>query len=164
MAETNRIELTSELRLDVEEFYFRYAECLDGGRLQQWSEFFVDACSYRITTRRGLRLGPEDDVMSLSGRTGMLDHIGAIGRSEDYESHLQRHIISNFRIQAAADDELRVQANFLVLRTFSERPTELFVSGYYNDRIAVAGRRLNFREKLCVFDSDVPPESLIYPI
>jgi len=164
MADTDRIELTAELRLNVQEFYYRYAECLDGGRLQQWPEFFVEGCSYRITTRRGLRMGPEDDLMSFTSRTGMLDRIGAIGRSEDYEPHLQRHTISNFRIQAAADDELRVQANFLVLRTFSERPTELFASGHYNDRIEVAGRRLNFKDKLCVLDSDSPPELLIYPI
>ncbi|MGB7543295.1 MAG: aromatic-ring-hydroxylating dioxygenase subunit beta [Burkholderiales bacterium] len=164
MAVTDRIELTAELRLDVQEFYFRYAECLDGGRLQQWPEFFVDACTYRVTTRRGLRLGPDDDVMSLNGRTSMRDRIGAIGQSEDYEPHLQRHTISNFRIQAAAEDEVRVQANFQVLRTFPDRPTEFFVAGYYNDRIAVADGRLAFREKLCVFDSDVPPESLIYPI
>ena len=31
-------------------------------------------------------------------------------------------------------------------------------------RIAITGGRLHFREKLCVLDSDVPPESLIYPI
>ncbi|MGC2519858.1 MAG: aromatic-ring-hydroxylating dioxygenase subunit beta [Burkholderiales bacterium] len=164
MAVTDRIELTAGLRLDVQEFYFRYAECLDGGRLQQWPEFFVDACTYRVTTRRGLRLGPDDDVMSLNGRTSMRDRIGAIGQSEDYEPHLQRHTISNFRIQAAAEDEVRVQANFQVLRTFPDRPTEFFVAGYYNDRIAVTDGRLAFREKLCVFDSDVPPESLIYPI
>jgi hypothetical protein len=30
--------LTAELRLDVQEFYSRYAECLDGGRLQVWPE------------------------------------------------------------------------------------------------------------------------------
>lgn len=164
MEVTDRIVLTIELRLDVQEFYFRYAECLDGGRLQHWPEFFLDACHYRITTRRGLRLGPDDDVMSLAGKTSMRDRIAALGQSEDYEPHLQRHFLSNFRVQASGPDELRVQANFQVLRTFPERRTELFVSGNYQDRIEVNGGRLNFSEKLCVLDSDVPPESLIYPI
>jgi len=77
---------------------------------------------------------------------------------------MQRHTVSNFRIQAASDEELRVQANFQVLRTFPERRTEFFVSGYYSDRIALMDGRLNFREKLCVLDSDVPPDSLVYPI
>jgi 3-phenylpropionate/cinnamic acid dioxygenase small subunit len=164
MPVTEKTILGAELRLDVQEFYFRYAECLDGGRLQQWPEFFAEGCTYRIATHRNLRKGPDDDLVTLSTKTSLRDRIAAIGQSEDYEPHVQRHIVSNFRIQAAADEELRVQANFQILRTFPERRTEYFVSGYYDDRIAVSGNRLNFREKLCVLDSDVPPESLIYPI
>jgi salicylate 5-hydroxylase small subunit len=156
--------LTAELRLDVQEFYSRYAECLDGGRLQVWPEFFLDYCVYRITTRRNLRLGPDGDLVSLSTRTGMRDRIVAIGQSEDYEPHTQRHLVSNFRIQAASDEELRAQANFSILRTYPDRRSEYFVSGTYNDRIAISAGRLNFREKICVLDSDVPPDSLVYPI
>ena len=164
MPVTEKSVLTAELRLDIQEFYARYAECLDGGRLAQWPEFFLESCVYRITTRRNLHLGPEEDLVSLSTRASMLDRIGAIGQSEDYEPHMQRHIISNFRIQAASAEELRAQANFHILRTFPEGRTEYFVSGAYSDRIAVTSGRLNFREKICVLDSDVPPESLIYPI
>lgn len=156
--------LTPELRLDVEEFYARYAECLDGGRLQQWPEFFLEACVYRITTRRNLRLGPDQDLVSVSTRTAMFDRIVAVGQSEDYEPHVQRHTISNFRIQAASGQELRAQANFQILRTFPERRSEYFVSGTYNDRIAIAAGRLHFREKICVLDSDIEPHSLVYPI
>jgi 3-phenylpropionate/cinnamic acid dioxygenase small subunit len=163
MPVTEKTVLTAELRLDVQEFYARYAECLDGGRLQVWPEFFLDTCSYRITTRRNLRLGPDEDLVSLSTRTAMRDRIIAIGQSEDYEPHTQRHLVSNFRIQAAADNELRAQANFQILQTFPERRTEYFTSGTYSDRIAVTAGRLHFREKICVLDSDVPPE-LVYPI
>lgn len=157
--------LTPEFRLDVQEFYFRYAECLDGGRLHNWPDFFLDACVYRVGTRRALRGDGEDDFMFLNGRTAMRDRIVAIGQSEDYEPHQQRHYLANFRIQSAADEEeLRVQVNFQVLRTFPECRSEPFVSGHYLDRVAVNGRRLNFREKLCVLDSDVSPEKLVYPI
>jgi 3-phenylpropionate/cinnamic acid dioxygenase small subunit len=156
--------LTPDLRLDVQEFYFRYCECLDGGRLQQWPEFFLDSCTYRVGSRKALRAGGEEDLMSMNGKTTMRDRIAAIGQSEDYEPHQQRHFLSNFRVQAAADDELRVNVNFQVLRTFPERPTEAFLCGFYQDRVAVAGRRLAFREKVCVLDSDVPPEALVYPV
>ena len=164
MPATDKSVLTAELRLDVEEFYARYAECLDGGRLQQWPEFFLESCVYRITTRRNLRLGPDQDLVSLSSRSGMIDRIVAIGQSEDYEPHTQRHFVSSFRIQAASAEELRAQANFQILRTFPERRSEYFISGCYNDRIAISNGRLNFREKICVLDSDVPPEPLDYPI
>jgi salicylate 5-hydroxylase small subunit len=156
--------LTPELRLDIHEFYARYAECLDGGRLQQWPEFFLETCVYRITTRRNLRLGPDQDFVCVTSRATMFDRIMSIGQSEDYEPHMQRHTISGFRIQAGSALELRAQANFEILRTFPEQRTEFFVSGSYNDRIAVSAGRLHFREKICVLDSDVPPASLIYPI
>ena len=120
MPATEKPVLTAELRLDVQEFYARYAECLDNGRLQQWPEFFVDSCTYRVTTRRNLRLGPDEHLVSLSTRTTMRDRIVAIGQSEDYEPHIQRHIITNFRVQAASEEELRVQASFEILRTFKE--------------------------------------------
>jgi salicylate 5-hydroxylase small subunit len=164
MPVTDKTVLTAELRLDVQEFYSRYAECLDGGRLQVWPEFFLEYCVYRITTRRNLRLGPDADLVSLSTRNGMRDRIVAIGQSEDYEPHTQRHFVSNFRIQAASDEELRAQANFHILRTFPDRRSEYFVSGTYNDRVAISAGRLHFREKICVLDSDVPPDSLVYPI
>lgn len=164
MATQEQSILTADLRLDMQEFYFRYAECLEGGRLLHWPEFFVDACVYRVTTRRNFRLGPEKDLITLTGRTAMRDRIAAIGRSEDFEPHLQRHYIANVRIQASSAEDLRVRANFQVLRTYPARRTELFVSGSYQDRIAVSGRRLSFSEKLCLLDSDVPPESLVFPI
>jgi len=159
-----RLQLTTELRHDVEEFYFRYAECLDGGRLNQWPEFFLDSCVYRLTTQRGLRLGPDEDLMSLKTKTAMRDRIVAIGQSEDYEPHMQRHFLANFRVQVSGDDELRVQANVQILRTYPGRATEYLASGYYLDRVAVTGGRLNFREKLCVLDSELAPTDLVYPV
>src|SRR5260370_38905598 len=91
--------LTAELRLDVQEFYSRYAECLDSGRLQQWPEFFLDSCTYRVTTRRNLRLAPEEHLVSLSTRTTLRDRLIAIGQAEDYGPHKQRHVICNFLVQ-----------------------------------------------------------------
>ena len=164
MTVMDRTVLTTELRIEVQEFYFRYAECLDTGRLKNWPEFFLDSSAYRVAARRRLRMGPQEDLVSIGTRTAMRDHVVAIGQSEDYEPHAQRHYISNFRILSAAEDELRVQANFQVLRTFRERPTEFFLSGYYLDRVAVSVSRLHFREKLCVLDAEIAPESLVHPI
>src|SRR6266581_889165 len=91
MPVTENAVLTTELRLDVQEFYARYAECLDGGRLQQWPEFFVDSCTYRVTTRRNLRLGPEGHLVSLSTRSTLRDRIVAIGQSGLRAAHAAAH-------------------------------------------------------------------------
>jgi 3-phenylpropionate/cinnamic acid dioxygenase small subunit len=164
MGNDDRLELTTDLRVAVQEFYFRYAECLDGGRLEQWPEFFLDSCAYRVTTRRALRLGPDEDLVSLRTKSALRDRMAAIGQSEDYEPHTQRHFISNFRVQASGEDELRVQANVYIVRTYPGRETGFLAAGQYSDRVAAAGGRFNFREKLCVLDSDLAPSDLVYPI
>jgi 3-phenylpropionate/cinnamic acid dioxygenase small subunit len=164
MAQDDRLQLTSDLRVALQEFYFRYAECLDGGRLEQWPEFFLDSGTYRLTTRRALRLGPDEDLMSLRTKSALRDRLVSITQSEDYEPHTQRHYISNFRVQVSGADELRVQANVQVLRTYPGRETEVLASGQYSDRVAVSEGRFNFREKVCVLDSEIAPRDLVYPI
>jgi len=48
------------------------------------------------------------------------------------------------------------------------RPTialaRVFNCGEYRDKLAAAGDRLLFQEKLCVFDSLLVPNSLILPL
>lgn len=156
--------LTPEERLNIQEFYSRYADCLDGGRLQNWPEFFTEQCVYRINTRRGIRMGPEDDSMNFDSKAIMLDRTVSLSQSEDFVPHQQRHFITNVRAMPTESDELRVFANFLVVRTFAEKRSEFFVSGFYHDRIVRPGGRLKFQEKLVVLDSDVAPEGLIYPL
>ena len=156
--------LTPEERLNVQEFYFRYAECLDGGRLQNWPEFFTEPCVYRVNTRRRMRNSPDEDLMSFTSKAVMLDRIVSLSQSEDFEPHHQRHYITNLRAQSTDSEELSVFANFLVIRTFPKKTSELFVSGYYHDRLVRPDGRLSFQEKLVFLDSEVTPEQLVYPI
>ena len=49
-------------------------------------------------------------------------------------------------------------------RTFPEQATEVFLSGFYQDHVEINGTRLAFREKLCILDSEMRPETLVYPV
>jgi hypothetical protein len=40
----------------------------------------------------------------------------------------------------------------------------VFNTGQYRDKLVVEDGRLKFREKLCIFDSLLVPNSLIYPL
>jgi salicylate 5-hydroxylase small subunit len=40
----------------------------------------------------------------------------------------------------------------------------VFSVGQYRDLIAGSGGDMKFREKICVFDSELVPNSLIYPL
>jgi salicylate 5-hydroxylase small subunit len=73
-------------------------------------------------------------------------------------------MVSLVRVAADDDGTLRGQANYLVLQTLPEQPTTLFNAGRYLDAIVREEGRLRFKERLCVFDSIVVPNSLIVPV
>ncbi len=73
-------------------------------------------------------------------------------------------MVSGIRLAAAADGALHGEANYLVLQTLPEQPTTLFNAGRYLDVITREEAGWRFRERLCIFDSILVPNSLIVPI
>ena len=59
---------------------------------------------------------------------------------------------------------IRVRANYLVIRTKAGSLSEVYNAGRYIDHIVDDRGTLRFREKLCIFDSELIPNSLIYPL
>ena len=51
-----------------------------------------------------------------------------------------------------------------MFRTKQNELSEVFNVGRYRDIVVEDGGRLRFREKVCVFDSELIPNSMIYPI
>ena len=57
-----------------------------------------------------------------------------------------------------------MQVNYAVFETLVDEFTRVFQTGRYLDRLVVEGGRLKFRDKICVFDSVLVPNSLVFPI
>jgi 3-phenylpropionate/cinnamic acid dioxygenase small subunit len=156
--------LPIELRLAVEDLYSEYAAALDEGRYEDWAALFTEDCLYRIVPRdnhdRGLPLA----IMHCESRAMLEDRIVAIRETSFYAPRMLRHIVSGIRVDTAQDGTLSGQANYLVLQTLAEQPTTLFNAGRYLDTILRDGGRLRFKQRLCIFDSIVVPNSLIVPI
>ena len=156
--------LPIELRLAVEDLYSEYAAALDEGRYEDWAALFIEDCLYRIVPRdnhdRGLPLA----IMHCESRAMLEDRIVAIRETSFHAPRMLRHIVSGIRVDTAQDGTLSGQANYLVLQTLAEQPTTLFNAGRYLDTILRDGGRLRFKQRLCIFDSIVVPNSLIVPI
>ena len=75
-----------------------------------------------------------------------------------------RRMVSGIRIMGWKDGELSVRANYLALETLNDDTTKVFNAGQYQDKLVVVGDRLRFHEKLCIFDTLLVPNSLIYPL
>jgi salicylate 5-hydroxylase small subunit len=80
------------------------------------------------------------------------------------ESRYLRHLISGIRVTGQDDRGWRVEANYVVFETPLNELSRVFNVGRYLDRIVRDGDALKFAEKLCVFDSLLVPNSIIYPI
>jgi len=152
------------LRLEVEDLHAEYCAALDEGRYEDWAALFTEDCLYRIVPRDNHERGLPLAIMHCESRGMLLDRIVAIRETSYYAPRTLRHMVSGIRVAAEADGALRGQANYLVLQTLPEQPTTLFNAGRYLDTMVREAGRLRLKERLCIFDSIVVPNSLIVPI
>jgi 3-phenylpropionate/cinnamic acid dioxygenase small subunit len=153
-----------ELRLELEELYAEYAACLDEERFEDWPAFFTDDCLYRIVPRENVERGLPLAVMHCESKGYLLDRVVAIRKTAVYVRRYMRRMIANIRIQGWQDDLLGVRAGYAAFETMPDELTRVFSVGEHRDRLVVEDGRLRFKEKLVVFDSELIPNSLIFPL
>jgi salicylate 5-hydroxylase small subunit len=156
--------ISVEDRLRIEDLYAAYAACLDDRRFEEWPDFFTDDCTYRIVPRENYDRGLPLATLSFESKGMLRDRVYAVTETLFHEPYYTRHIVSGLLVSADDGGGFRVQANYLVIRTKSGATSEVYNTGRYVDRIVDDGGTLRFREKLCVFDSELIPNSLIYPL
>ncbi len=152
------------LRIEIEDLYADYVECLDDGELERWPEFFTNECLYKVIPRENFERGLPLALILCESKGMCRDRVEALRRASVYAPRALRHLTSNIRIKAQGSDGIHVQANYAVLQTLNDEPTQMFNAGKYIDLVVRDARRLKFKEKLCVFDSVVVPGSLVYPV
>jgi 3-phenylpropionate/cinnamic acid dioxygenase small subunit len=153
-----------ELRLELEELYAAYAACLDEERFEEWPEFFTDPCVYKIVPRENVERGLPLATWLCESKGYLLDRVTAIRKTTVYAPRYVRRMVSGIRVLGWSDAVLSVRANYLALETLQDELTRVFNTGEYRDSLVVDEGRLKFREKVCVFDSVLVPNSLIYPL
>ncbi len=155
--------LAVEDRLRIEDLYAAYAACLDDAHYDEWPDFFTDDCTYRVVPRENYDRGLPLATLSFESKGMLRDRVYAVTQTLFHEPYYQRHLITGFVIRADGGG-FRVRANYLVVRTKAGALSELYNAGRYLDHIVDDAGTLRFREKICVFDSELIPNSLIYPI
>ena len=153
-----------ELRLAVEELYADYAACLDEERFEDWPEFFTDPCLYKIVPRENFERGLPLATWLCESKGFLADRVTAIRKTAVYAPRYLRRMVSGIRVLGWTDAVLEVRASYLAVETLQDELTRVFNAGQYRDKLIVDGGKLKFREKLCIFDSTLVPNSLIYPL
>jgi salicylate 5-hydroxylase small subunit len=148
----------------LQNLYGEYSACVDQGEFEKWPEFFLEECEYRIQPRENYERKMPLSIMWLESKGMLKDRVYGIRETLYHDPYYQRHIVAAPRVIAAEDDEIRSEANYLVMRIKQDELAEIFNVGRYIDVVRKTPDGLKFKSRLCIFDSELIPNSIIYPI
>lgn len=153
-----------ELRLELEALYADYAACLDEERFEEWPEFFTERCLYKIVPRENFERGLPLATWLCESKGYLLDRVVAIRKTAVYAPRYVRRMMSGIRALGWTDGLLEARANYAAFETLADGETRVFNVGHSRDKLAVEDGRLRFQERICVFDTLLVPNSLIFPL
>lgn len=152
------------LRSELDELYADYIGCLNDARFEEWPDFFVEQCLYKIVPRENFVRALPLATWLCESKAYLQDRVTGIRRTSVYGPRHIRRSVSALRILGWQEGLLETRACYMAVETLPDEFTRLFNVGEYHDRIAVDAGKLKFAEKICVFDSELVPNSLIYPL
>lgn len=142
-----------------------YVHCIDDGRYEEWPAFFVEQCTYRVTSRRAVDDGLPMGLIDCESRAMLADRVMSLRRANVYEPHRYRHTLGPSRyVASGTPGVLHVRTGFTVFRTMDSGEAGFFVSGVYDDEIVRDAGRLHFRSRLVVLDSSRVDTLIVIPI
>jgi salicylate 5-hydroxylase small subunit len=144
--------------------YAEYVSALDDNEWDKWPEFFLDECIYKVQPRENYERGFPLATLSFESKGMLKDRIYAIRETLFHDIYYQRHIVGVPRVLGADGERIHVEANYAVFRTKLSEPSTVFNVGRYLDTLRRTPAGLKFESRICVYDSEMIPNSLIYPI
>jgi salicylate 5-hydroxylase small subunit len=152
------------LQQEVDQLNAAYAAALDEKRFEEWPEFFVEDGRYKVQARENFDRGLPLALMALESRGMMKDRVYGVTQTIYHGPYYMRHIISPARILSQEGDVVKAEANYAVFRTKPGGVSEVYNVGRYIDELIKKDGSLKFRSRLCVYDSEMILNSLIYPV
>ena len=94
------------------------------------------------------------------------DRVFGVKETLYHDPYYQRHIVGIPRILSVEEGGERIvsEANYTVIRTKFDGDSTILSAGYYHDVVVRTPQGLKFQSRLCVYDSEMIANSIIYPI
>jgi len=156
--------ITFEDWLALNQLYADYASTVDAARWDQWPEFFTDDCVYRVQPRENHERGFPLATMSLTSKGMLKDRAYGIQETLFHDPYYQRHVVGAPVVREVTPQSLRCEANYAVFRTKLSELSTVYNVGRYLDVVVRTPQGLKFASRECIYDSEMIPNSLIYPI
>jgi salicylate 5-hydroxylase small subunit len=153
-----------ETWLELTRLYADYAAVVDHGDWNEWPEFFTDECSYKLQPRENYDRGLPLATLSFESKGMLRDRVYSIRETLFHDPYYQRHVVGVPRVLAVEGERIRCEANYAVFRTKLSEFSTVFNVGRYIDTVLRTGQGLRFESRWCIYDSEMIPNSIIYPI
>jgi len=150
--------------LDLVALYQDYASALDARQYERWPELFVDDCIYRLQPRENFDRGLPLATMAFESKGMLKDRVYGVTQTLAHDPYYQRHVVSMPIVHRCTSDTIESEASYAVFRTRQNELSEVFNVGRYVDVVRRTPAGLRFASRICVFDSEMIPTSIIYPI
>ena len=156
--------LNFETHWALSQLYTDYALAVDSGDWQRWPEFFTEQCVYKLQPRENYERGLPLCTLSFTSKGMLKDRVYGIQETLYHDPYYQRHVVGAPLVRQVVHGRIHAEANYAVFRTKLDGASTVFNVGRYIDTIVQTPDGLKFAERWCVFDSEMIPTSIIYPI
>ena len=150
--------------LALNQLYADYASAVDSGDWDLWPEFFTEQCVYRLQPRENHERGFPLATLSFTSKGMLKDRVYGIKETLFHDPYYQRHIVGTPVVRSAEGDHFCCEANYAVFRTKLSEPSTVFNVGRYLDTVVRTAAGLKFASRECIYDTEMIPNSIIYPI
>jgi salicylate 5-hydroxylase small subunit len=150
--------------LGLQQLYADYALAVDSGQWDLWPEFFTEQCVYKLQPRENHERGFPLCTLFFSSKGMLKDRVYGIRETLYHDPYYQRHVVGAPVVRKVEDGRIHSEANYAVFRTKYDKESTVFNVGRYIDTVVHTPAGLKFAERLCVYDSEMIPNSIIYPI
>jgi salicylate 5-hydroxylase small subunit len=158
------MSISLETYLAITQLHARYTSVVDAKDWDAWCELFVDDCVYRIQPRENFDRGFPLATLSLESKGMLKDRAYGIRETLFHDPYYQRHVVSAPSVLSVSNDRIECEANYAVFRTKLSELSTVFNVGRYLDTIVRTNEGLKFASRICIYDSEMIPNSIIYPI
>ncbi|MBL0090613.1 MAG: aromatic-ring-hydroxylating dioxygenase subunit beta [Ideonella sp.] len=149
---------------ELTQLHAKYASIVDAADWDAWCELFTDDCIYRLVPRENHERGFALATLAFDSKGMLKDRAYAIRETLFHDPYYQRHVIGVPRVLKVQAGRIQCESNYAVFRTKLSELSTVFNVGRYLDEVVRTPQGLRFAARVAVYDSELIPNSIIYPI
>lgn len=155
---------TMRLWFDIYQLQERYVAALDNDRLEQWPEFFTEACLYEIVPRENEDAGLPIGIIYCDSQAMLYDRVTSLRNANIYEVHSYRHLTSGLLIALQDDGTVEAESSYVVIQTLQNGESTVYQAGRYLDKLVSTAAGWRYQQRRVIYDTSRVQTLLATPI